>query len=54
MQGYEDAINIIKEYEDITKTNKRNVIFFAYQQGKVSRKFKKNRKFKNFVGRFEK
>ena len=54
MQGYEDAINIIKEYEDIIKTNKRNVIFFAYQQGKVFRKFTENRKFKNFVGLFEK
>ena len=31
---YEEAVNIIKEYEDIIKTNKKT-IFFAYQQGKV-------------------
>ena len=43
----------IKEYEDIIKKNKKNIIFFAYQQGKVFRKFKKNRKFKSFVERFK-
>ena len=25
---------IIKEYEDTIKTNKKNLIFFAYQEGK--------------------
>ena len=37
-EGYEKAVNIIKEYEDIIKTNKKNIISFAYQQGKVFRK----------------
>ena len=27
-------MDIIKEYEDVIKTNKKNIIFFAYQQGK--------------------
>ena len=45
-EGYEKAVNIIKEYEDIIKTNNKNIISFAYQQGKVFRKFKENRKLK--------
>ena len=44
---------IIKEYEDIIKTSKMNIIFFAYQQGKVFRKFKENRKFKSLVEQFK-
>ena len=27
-------MDIIKEYEDIIKTNKKNIFFFAYQQDK--------------------
>ena len=46
-------MNIIKEQEDIIKTNKKNITFFAYQQGKVFRKFKENRKFKSLVERFK-
>ena len=33
-------MDIIKEYENIIRTNKKNIIFFAYQQGKIFRKFK--------------
>ena len=29
VEGYEEAVNIIKEYEDIIKTNKKNIIFFC-------------------------
>ena len=47
------AMDIIKESEDIIKTNKKNIIFFVYQQGKVFRKFKENRKFKSLVERFK-
>ena len=43
----------MKEYEDIIKTNKKNIIFFAYQQDEVFRKFKENRKLKNLVERFK-
>ena len=50
VKDYEDAMNIIKEYEDIIKANKRNIMFSAYQEGKVFRKFKENRKFKSLVG----
>ena len=52
VKDYEDGMNIIKEYEDIIKTNKRNIMFSTYQEGKVFRKFKENRKFKSLVGQF--
>ena len=53
MDGYEEAMNIVKEYKDIIKTNKKNIIFFVYQQGKVFRKFNENRRFKSLVERFQ-
>ena len=53
MENCEEAMDIIKEYEDIIKTNQRNIIFLAYQQGKIFRKFKENRKFKSLVGQFK-
>ena len=33
-------MDIKKEYIDIIKTNKNNMKFFTYQQGKIFRKFK--------------
>ena len=52
MEGYEEAVNIIKEYENIIKTNWKKIVFSAYQLGKVFRKFKENRKFKSLVERY--
>ena len=34
VEDYEEAVDSIKEYEAIIKTNKKNLIFFVYQQGK--------------------
>ena len=48
----QEALNIIQVCEDI-KTNRKNIICFAYQQGKVLKKFKENRKFKNFDEQFK-
>ena len=45
----QEALKILKEYEDIIKITKRNIICFACQQNKVFRKFKENRKFKNLA-----
>ena len=45
----QEALNIIKECEDIIKTNMKNIICFAYQQDKVFKKFIENRKFKNLA-----
>ena len=50
--NYEEAMNIIKKYEGVIKTNKKNIIFFAYQQSRVFRNFKENRKFKSLVEQF--
>ena len=45
MEDYQEALDVMKEYEDILKTNKKHICF-AYQQGKVFRNFKGNRKIK--------
>ena len=47
-EDYEEVMDIIKEYEDIIKTNKKNIKFVAYEQSKVFRKFQKKTKFKRF------
>ena len=49
MKSCEEAMDIAKQYKDIIKTKKKNIQFFAYQQGKVFRKFKENRKLKILV-----
>ena len=50
---YQEAFNIRKEYGDVIKTNRKNIICFAYQQGKVFKKFKENRKFKILAEQFK-
>ena len=35
VESYEEAMGIIKKYEDTIKTNKKNIIFFAYKKVKV-------------------
>ena len=49
----QEVLNIIKECEDIIKTNRKNIICFSYQQGKFFKKFKENRKFKNLAEQFK-
>ena len=53
VENYEEAVDIIKKYEDIIKTNKKKIIFLAYQQGKVFRKFKENIKFNSLIEQFK-
>ena len=53
VESFKMAMDIIEEYKDIIETNKKNIIFLAYQQGKKFRKFKENRKFKSLVGQFK-
>ena len=52
VESYEEAMGIIKKYEDTIKTNKKNIIFFAYKQGKGFSKLKEDRKFKSLVKQF--
>ena len=53
VESCEEAMDVIKKYEDIIETNKKSIIFFAYQQGNVIRKFRENRKFKGLVEQFK-
>ena len=36
----EDAAAMVKQYEDITLTKKKNIIFRAYHQGEAFKRFK--------------
>ena len=42
-------MKIIKECENIIRINKKKIIGFAYEQGKIFKKFKRDTKFKNLV-----
>ena len=53
VESYGKAMDIINEYKDIVKENRKNIIFFAYQQGKSFWKFKENREFKSLVEQFK-
>ena len=49
----EDAAAIIKQYEDIIRTKKENIISIAYHQGKVFKRFKDKEKFIKLVNEFK-
>ena len=48
----EEAATVIKEYEDIIRTKKKDIITIGYCQGKVFKKFKGKEKFIKLVNRF--
>ena len=52
VQDPERAAEIIKRYEDITKTKRRQFINIAYHQGQVFKKFKEKEKFAEIVDEF--
>ena len=52
VKNCQEAAKIIKECENMIKANKKNIIHFAYEQGKIFRKFKEDAKFKNLVEQF--
>ena len=47
-----DAIDLVKKINKLTKRSKNNILTLAYQQGKVSQKFKSNNKFVSAVTEF--
>ena len=49
----EDAAAIIKQYEDIIRTKKNNIISIAYHQEKVFKRFKDKKTFIKLVNEFE-
>ena len=44
-----DAIELVKKLDKLTKCSKNNILVWAYQQGKVFQKFKSNNKFASAV-----
>ena len=52
VKNCQEVVKIIKECENIIKKNKKNIIRFAYEQGKIFKKFKENAKFKDLVEQF--
>ena len=53
VENSEHAATIIKEYEEIIHTKKKDIISLVYHQGKVFKKFKKEEKFIMLVKQFK-
>ena len=49
VQDPEEAVKIIKRYEDIIKTKRKGIINVAYHQGQVFKRFKEKEKFAKLV-----
>ena len=49
----EDTATVIKQYEAIIRTKKKNIISIAYHQGKVFKRFKDKEKFIRLVNEFK-
>ena len=47
VQKPEDAADLIKQYEDIIRTQKKGIINIAFNQGKVFKKFKDKEKLRS-------
>ena len=47
-----DVAAIIKQYADIIRTKKKNIMSIAYHQGKVFKRFKDKEKFNKLVNEF--
>lgn len=45
VEKFEDTAAKIREYKEIIRTKKKNIIFIAYQQGKVFKRFKEKENF---------
>ena len=48
----EEAVEAVNNMEKVTKSNKCNILWLAYQQDKISQKFKMNDNFVNMVKEF--
>ena len=48
-----DAAAVTKQYEDIIRTKKKNIIFIAYYRRKVLKQFKDKEKFIKLVNEFK-
>ena len=52
VKNSDKAAEVLKEMENIIKSNKCSILWLAYQQGKISENFKVNDKFINMVNHF--
>ena len=50
--NHNDAIELVKKIDKLTKRSKNNILTLAYQQGKVFQKFRLNNKFLTAVTEF--
>ena len=50
IQECEEAAEVIKQYEYIIKTKKKEIISISYYQGKTFKRFKEKEKFVKLVG----
>ena len=53
LKNPEEAAAVIKQYEDIIRTKKKNIIFIVYHQAKVLKRFKEKEKFIRLVNEFK-
>ena len=49
VEKLEDAVDIIKKYEEILRTKRKDIIVVAFHQGKVFKRFKEKEKFMQMV-----
>ena len=52
-QKCETAISVIREYKDVIRTKRKNIICNTYQQDRVFKWFKENEEFKSMVATFK-
>ena len=51
VQDPQEAVNVIKDFEDITQSKKKGIISIGCYQGKVLQKFKDREKFITLVNK---
>ena len=52
VESSEKAVEVVKKMEKIIKSNKRDLLLLAYQQGQIFKRFKLNEKIINMVNEF--
>ena len=53
VEKLEDAVDIIKKYKEILRTNRKGIITVAFHQGKVFKHFNEKEKFVQMVGKLK-
>ena len=53
VEKLEDAIDMIKKYEEILQTKRKGITAVTFHQGKVFKRFKEKEKFMQMVGKLK-